>query len=148
MKSVMTRYAIAAALILSSAIAMAQEPRPYVEGTVTEVTYIKIKPGMFDAYLRWVATDRKQLMEAYKKAGIILDYKVYATQETHTAMEPDIILTVVYKNMAALDGLDDRQDAAGASIMGTRQKAAEAAISREQMREVLGSRLIRELVLK
>jgi hypothetical protein len=50
------------------------------EGPVVDVSYIKIKPGMFDAYMKWFATDRKAYMEELKKAGIILDWHVYGNQ--------------------------------------------------------------------
>ncbi len=52
------------------------------------------------------------------------------------------------KNFAALDGLDERVEAVDKTIFETRAKANAAAISREAMREVLGSQTIRELVLK
>jgi hypothetical protein len=148
MKTEMPKFLLAAALMLFSAIAAAEEARPYTEGRVTHVSYIKVKPGMFDTYLKWLATDHKPLMEEYKKQGIILDYKVYNTNESHNPSEPDLILTVVYKNMAAFDGLDERADPVAAKVFGPRQKRAEAAISREAMRELLGDRLIRELILK
>ncbi len=139
---------LAAALVVaSSSIAIAEEARPYTEGPVVNVSYIKVKPGMFDAYMKWVATERKALMEEYKKAGLILDYRVYST-EARGPRDPDIILTVTYKNFAALDGIDDRQDAVAAKLIPTRQKGNEMAIARESMREVLGSETIRELVLK
>lgn len=133
-------------LLLVSSAAMAADA-PFTEGPVTEVSFIKIKPGMFDAYMKWVATERKQLMDEQKKAGIILDYKVYGA-EAHNPNEADLILTITYKNMAALDNLDEKTEAIGNKVFGSQQKANEASISREQMRTVLGSQLIRELVLK
>ena len=131
----------------ATAGAVAQEARPYAEGAVTEVSYIRTKPGMFDAYMKWVATERRALMDGQVKAGIILGYRIYVTQP-RSPRDPDIILTVTYKNLAAMDGLDEKVDAVGKTIWATRQKANEAEISREAMREVLGSELIRELVLK
>jgi hypothetical protein len=148
MKTEMPKFLLAAMLLLVCTVAAAEEPRPYTEGPVTHVSYIKIKPGMFDAYMKWLATDYKQLMEESKKQGIILDYKVYSTNEAHVASDPDMVLMVVYKNMAALDGLSERLDPITAKTFGTRQKRDEAAISREAMREVLGDRFIRELILK
>ncbi len=133
-------------LLLVSSAAMAAD-EPYTEGPVTEVSFIKVKPGMFEAYMKWVATERKQLMDEQKKAGIILDYKVYGA-EAHNPNEADIILTITYKNMAALDNLGEKTEAIGNKVFGSQQKANEASISREQMRTVLGSQLIRELVLK
>jgi hypothetical protein len=146
MKISALRAVACASLLLVSSAAIAAD-QPYSEGTVTEVSYIKIKPGMFDAYMKWVATERKQLMEEQKKAGVILDYRVYGA-EAHNPGEPDIILTVTYKNMAALDNLDDKTEAIGNKVFGSQAKANEGTISREAMRTVLGSQLIRELVLK
>ena len=59
-----------------------------------------------------------------------------------------MVLFVVYKNMAALDSLYERMEPLAAKAMGPRQKRADAAVSREAMREVLGDRYIRELILK
>ncbi|HXR20782.1 MAG TPA: hypothetical protein VN757_12720 [Steroidobacteraceae bacterium] len=144
----MPKFLLAAAMMLFATIAAADETRPYTEGAVTHVSYVKVKPGMFNTYMKWLATDYKSLMEEYKKQGIILDYKVYNTNEAHNPSEPDLMLTVVYKNMAALDGLEERTDPLTAKVFGTRQKRDEAAISREAMRELLGDRFIRELILK
>ena len=137
--------AVSATFVASGAVA--QEARPYTEGAVTEVTYIRIKPGMFDAYMKWVATERRALMDGQLKAGIILGYKIFVAQP-RSPRDPDLILTVTYKNLAAMDGLEDKVESVGKTIWATRQKANEAEISREAMREVLGSELIRELVLK
>ena len=52
--------------------AFADDSKSYTEGTVTEVTAIRTKPGMFDAYIKWLDTTGKQLREDEKKAGLIL----------------------------------------------------------------------------
>ena len=67
MKALSTRLLAAASLSLACAICVADD-RPYTEGAVTEVSYIRTKPGMFDEYMKWVATQRKQEMEEMKKA--------------------------------------------------------------------------------
>lgn len=149
MKTQLPKFLLTTALMLSGALATAaDEPRSYTEGPVSHVSFIKVKPGMFDNYLKYLATTYKPLMEEYKKQGIILDYKVYEASETHSPSEPDLVLTVTYKNMAALDGLAEKTDPLAAKVFGTRQKQAEAAISRESMRESVGDQFIRELILK
>jgi hypothetical protein len=147
MKNILSKLLVAAVLVGSSALVSAKEELPYSEGPVVEVSYIKIKPGMFDAYMQWLSTGWKQVNEEYKKAGIILEAKVYscAARNPH---EADLILMVTYKNMAALDNLDERTSAIDEKFFGSRQKSNEAAIDREKMREVLGFEYIRELVLK
>lgn len=138
-----------AAILLAGAcsLAAAQEARPYTDGTVTVVSFIKTKPGMFDTYMKWVASDRKALMDEYKKQGVIIDYHVYSAQP-RSPDDADIILTVTYKNWAAFDGLSDRQDSVIAKVIGSRQKANEQSISREAMRTQLGSQVIQEMLLK
>jgi hypothetical protein len=147
MKNILSRLLVGAVLVASSALVSAKEELPYTEGPVIEVSYIKIKPGMFDTYLKWLSTDWKQLNAEYIKAGIILDAKVYSCT-ARNPHEADLALVVTYKNMAALDNLDERTAAIDEKVWSSRQKANEAAIGREKMREVLGSELIRELVLK
>jgi hypothetical protein len=148
MKTQLLKCLLANALLAVSAIAAADEARPYTEGPVTNVSYVTLKPGMFNTYLKFLASTYKPLMEQLKRQGIVLDYKVYSTNESHNPSEPDLLLTVTYKNMAALDGLAERMDAVAEKLLGSRQKRDEAAVSRESMRQVTGNRILRELILK
>ena len=147
MRSIIVRFSTVTALFLASTLALADDAPPYSEGPVTEVTYIKVKSGMFEDYMKWLATDRKRLMDEYKKAGIILDSKVYGAA-ARSPSEPDLILTVTYKNLAAMDNLEERTRAIDEKVVGSTKTANEGAISRDKMREVLGSEIIRELILK
>jgi hypothetical protein len=134
-------------LALPAAQALAGEGDPYAEGNVVELSFIKIKPGQFDAYMSYLATTYKALLEEQKKAGLIVDYAVYGAQ-AGSPSEPDLILSVTYKNWAALDGLDDKTEPIVNKAFGSQQKANEAQVDREKMREVLGSERIQQLVLK
>ena len=63
--------------------------------------------------------------------------------------EPDLYLVVTYKNMAAFDGLDDRvEPIMEKTFNATQQQMTQAGIERGKMRTILGSEMIRELVLK
>ena len=127
--------------------ASAQE-RPYTEGPVVAVSYIRVKPGMFDKYMKYLDTDYKRVMEAQKKEGVILDYAVYQSPKTQQD-DWNILLTVTYKNMAALDNLRDRSEPIMLRTTNrTSDQAAQAAIERESMREAAGSRLLRQLILR
>jgi hypothetical protein len=126
--------------------AHAQEAKPYKEGMVTDVSYIKIKTGRFDDYMRFLSTSYKANMEAQKKAGLIVGYNIYSVQ-AKSPREPDIILTTTYTNMAALDRTDDF-DAVSVKAIGPTAAQNKAAMDRDAMREVLGSERMRELVLK
>ena len=127
--------------------AAADEARVYKEGPVTVVTYVKVKPGQFDNYMKFLDTTYKPLQEELIKAKVTVGYKIYSNQarDPHDA---DLILSVTYPNMAALDNLADRTDAIAEKFGGNRDKRNQAAADRESMREILGSKDIRELILK
>ena len=141
--------AVAAAALSMSTIstALADDSKSYTEGTVMEVTSIRTKPGMFDAYMKWLDTTGKQLREDEKKAGIILDYAVYAVTP-RSPQDPNVYLTITYKNMAALDGLEDRVEPFMKKIWASRDASAKASADRESLREIIGTELIRKLELK
>lgn len=141
--------AIAVAVLSMGAISpvFADDSKSYTEGPVSEVTSIRTKPGMFDAYMKWMDTTGKQLREDEKKAGLIVDYAVYATRPRSPG-DPDIYVVITYKNMAALDGLEDRVEPLMRKIWSTRDAANKANVDRESLREILGSQIIRQLNLK
>jgi hypothetical protein len=61
--------------------------------------------------------------------------------------EPDVILTVTYPNMAALDRNRDF-DRIGAQVAGTFSEQNKAFADRGSIRDVIGSELLREMLLK
>ena len=128
--------------------AFAQEnPRAYTEGNVVVVSYIRTEPGKFDDYMSYLATTYKALMVDYKAAGIILDYAVYSSQPVNEH-DPDLILTITYKNLAALDNLDARTDPIAKKVWSTLQASNQASAERGKVRTVLGGRMLRQLNLK
>lgn len=135
------------AFVVMSGSATAAD-RPYSEGPVSIVTSVKVQPGMDDAYMAWLQSNWKKSLEAQKAAGIVLGYAVYGTQARSPA-EPDLYLVVTYKNMATFDGLDDRvEPIMEKTFNSTQQQMAAASIERGKMRTIMGSEMIRELVLK
>jgi hypothetical protein len=146
MHQIASRLLITTLLALPCAASLADD-RPYTEGSVVDVSFIRTKPGMFDKYMKWLDTQRKQEMDELKKAGVIVSYGVFAV-EPRSPHDPDVILTVTYKNMAALDDLDAKSDAIMKKVYGSLDAAEKGDADREAMREVVGSELIRELALK
>jgi hypothetical protein len=144
MKAVATLVGLALAFVVTTT--SGADTKPFTDGPVTEVSYVKTKPGKFLAYMQYLDTTYKQIMEANKKAGLIVDYAVYAATP-RTPQDADVILTIVYANMAALDKSDEA-DAVAEKIAGSMEAQSKAAIDRESLREVLGSELIRQMILK
>ena len=124
----------------------AQDQRQYTEGPVTLVQEIGVEYGHFAEYIDWLNSTWKPTMEATKKAGIIIDYKVFSSTPP-SPDHPDIILWITYKNMAALDrGVEE--EAVAKKVIGSTEVQNKARVARTEYRKVLGTEYIRELILK
>src|SRR6202167_5206041 len=126
--------------------ARAQDERQYTDGPVTEVDYIHVEYGHFEEYIDWLNSTWKPTMEATKKAGLIIDYKVFSATPK-SPDQPNIYLWITFKNMAALDKGVELEDVARKVICST-EVQNKARVGRNEYRKVLGSELIRELILK
>ena len=126
--------------------ARAQDERQYTDGPVTEVNYIHVEYGHFEEYIDWLNSTWKPTMEATKKAGLIIDYKVFSATPK-SPDQPNIYLWITYKNMAALDkGVE--QEAVAKKIICSTECQNKARVGRNQYRKVLRRVYIRELILK
>ena len=126
--------------------ARAQDERAYTEGPVTSVNYIRVEYGSFESYIDWLNSTWKPTMEATKKAGLIIDYKVF-TATPKSPDQPNIILWITYKNMAALDKGVEQEEVAK-KVIGSTEVQNKARVARNEYRKLLGGELIRELILK
>jgi hypothetical protein len=127
--------------------ARAQDERQYTEGPVTEEDYIQVEYGHFEEYIDWLNSTWKPTMEAMKKAGLIIDYKVFRLTPK-SADQPNIVLWITYKNgMAAFDKGAELEDVAK-QVIGSTEFQNKARVHRNDYRKVLGTEYIRELILK
>jgi L-rhamnose mutarotase len=126
--------------------ARAQDERQYIDGRVTDVAYIRVEYGRFEEYIDWLNSTWKPTMEATKKAGLIIDYKIF-TATPKSPDQPNIFRMITYKNMAALDkGVEEEEVAK--KVIGSTEVQNKARVARNDYRRLLGSELIRELILK
>src|SRR5262244_1845798 len=126
--------------------ARAQDVRHYTEGAVTFVQEIAVEYGHFEEYIDWLNSTWKPTMEATKKAGLIIDYKVFSATP-QSPDHPSIILWIIYENMAALDrGVEEEEIAK--KVIGSTEVQNKARVGRNEYRKVLRREYIRELILK
>jgi hypothetical protein len=123
------------------------DERAYTEGPVTEVDYIGVEYGHFEEYIDWLNSTWKPTMEATKKAGLIIDYKVFRLTPK-SPDQPNIILTITYKNAAAALDKGIELEAVAKIVIGSTEVQNKARVGRNEYRKVLGSEYIRELILK
>jgi len=136
-------FAVLPALVLP---AIAQD-KPYKEGSVWALTFIKVKPGMFDVYMRDVGPIRKQVMDEAKKQGLVLSYKLFGGSSANHA-DWDVLFMDEYKNWAAFDGLTKKFEAIQGKLIGNEEKRTRLMIKRTDVREIVGEKVMQELILQ
>ena len=134
-------------LLLLGVSLYAQIVRPTHNGTVWTLAFIHVKPGMDPAYDKYLAGDWKKEQEALKAAGMILSYKVIGT-EAHSPTDWNLMLMVEYKDLATLEANEDKADAMLQKMFGGDEKVMQGYKDRTDIREVLGTRLAREIILE
>jgi hypothetical protein len=135
------------ALALLCGAVFSQVSRPYRNGTVWNIAFIRVKPGMDQAYMNYLATSWKKEQEASKKEGLILSYKVLST-EPHTTGDWNLLLLTEYKDLATMEANEPKMDALTQKVIGDDQKQMQGYRERAEIREVQGERLAREIILE
>ena len=156
MKRLINVSALAVALLLSAS-AFAQDAantrvpnvRGYSYGPVTEVDYIHVEYGHFDEYMAWVTSTWVPTMEAEKRAGLIIGYRVFQASPK-SPDDANVYLEITFRNMAAYAGdIGDQADAFEAVTEHVICNSAcqnQARVHRNEIRRVLGTEVTREIV--
>lgn len=148
-KTIILSMCLAASLL--SLNARAEDERGYTYGPVTQVDYIHVEYGHFAEYMAWVTSTWVPTMEASKKAGLIIDYKVFQA-EPKSPDQPNVYLEITYKSMAAYAGdIGDKADAFEAvteKVICSSACQDQARVHRNEIRKVLGTEVTREIIFK
>lgn len=130
-----------------SAVVYAQVSRPYRNGSVWTIGFIRVKPGMDTAYMNYLATEWKRNQEALKKEGLILSYKVITT-EAHGTGDFNVMLLTEYKDLATMEANQSKAESVNQQVIGNDAKQMQGYKDRLEIREVLQNRLAREIILE
>ncbi len=133
--------------ILMSLTASSQTTKPYTNGSLWQVSFVQVKPGMGNAYLKNLSENWAKAMKQAKTDGLIMDFKVL-NGESATKDDWNLMLMIQIKNHAALDGLDDKMEIIRNKMMGDEDAQMKAAISRNDLRQLFGAKLTQELIFK
>ena len=120
---------------------------PYNEGPVWTLTMIKTKTGLADEYIKQITGTVKPVYDEEKKQKVILDYKIL-NGEASDPHDFNILILVEYPNWAAFDTLREKMDPVVAKVMGSQDQQKELAVKRLDVREILGTKTMREITLK
>jgi len=141
---------LVALVVLSLPIAslcFAQSDAPYNEGPVWLLTMIRTKPGMSDDYIKSLGQTVKLVSDEAKKQGIIMDYKILLG-DASDPHDYNILLMQEVKNFAAYDGIREKLDPITKKLVGNQDQQRQLAIKRVEVREILGTKRMREITLK
>jgi hypothetical protein len=139
---------VGALLVMAAALTLhAQAQRPWRNASVWQITFVKMKAGMDNAYLTHLAGEWKREQDALKKEGLTLSYKVIGS-ESHGPTDWNLMLMVEWKNLATLEASEQRVDALGQQLFGGDQKIQAGYTDRLAIREIIADRLAREIVLQ
>lgn len=138
--------AMALAMLALPTDGFAQE-RPYTEGTVWDISYVRTAPGQFDNYLQDLAAHWKRVNDEAIRQGHVVSYKILSAQPGNRN-DWNLMLLVEYPNMAAMDEAAAKFDPIVAQVFGSIPASERATVERSQLREILGGKLTRELILK
>ena len=135
------------ATLLTALPARAQSPN-YDVGQVWRVTYYHIKPGQGEAFWKDLRENLKPVYESLKKEGLIVDYKAWINVTTDHPDDWDVAVGLMVANYAAIDQLDAKAATSVAKHYGSREAMIEAGKKRNDLREVVASKLAREVMPK
>jgi hypothetical protein len=139
-----TKFMLFAVLLTAATTTFAQD-RGYKHGSVWSIGFIKTGPNMSMDYLKSLKTTWKAVSDEAVKQGLIVSYKILEG----TAANPDdwnIMLMQEFKNMAALDGNEDKWDALEKKVVGDDATMKKLNETRVNMRTIYGGKLVREII--
>jgi hypothetical protein len=142
----MIRAVLVLALLVAVPMSAAAQEAPYREGPVWELRFIRVHPGMGDDYLNNLRGGWRKTLEAMKAEGVVTSYKVISSQPA-SRDDWGLLLMVEYPNMAALDRVDALFRKIGAEMAGGEEAQRAGVTQRAQIREIIGGKLGRELIL-
>jgi hypothetical protein len=145
----LTRFgALAMLLVALTAVPIAHSQVPYNQGPVERVTLIHVLPGHFDAFMADLKKNVVPLWDAEKNSGLIVDYQIFLNQTTAGTEDWDLGFAIVYKNMAALDGLPDKVYDIRMKHYGDRDAEQKVIDKRVENAHVVSSMLLRDITLR
>ncbi|MDO8863456.1 hypothetical protein Q6D67_17280 [Haliea sp. E1-2-M8] len=130
-------------LLLTPMLAFAEAP--FKQGTYWEVTSVEVHPGKFDAYIENLNDLWRKQMDKLIKEKKVVGYKLLSNVHAREG-EPNLWLMVEWKSAGdMLDQPDEYWDKLMSDMVGSREDSAKRNIERGELRDIMGSTLVREV---
>ena len=134
-------------LLLLAVSVYGQVHKYFTPGTVWGVTTIKIHPGMDQAYLEYLDTQLKKESDISIKNGFMKSYKILRSQDDDSGW--NMLILREYDSFASLEKNEEKADEVLRQATGIDdQKGMQGYTDRSKIRDVMGTKFMREVILK
>ena len=145
---VLAVFGIALLAAFGSSSVLAQDhSRGWEDGHIVQVTEVHIKDGMFNAYINDLNNVWRKFIEAQIEDGDVIEYGMFVNPDRRKG-EPDLFLTVTFKNWAAYDRGVEYFEELGEKVMGSMDEMREANIDRGELRTIGSTMTLQEIKFK
>jgi len=146
-KHKLTLSALLAVLLLLAVSVYGQVHKYYTPGSVWGVTTIRIHPGMDQAYLEYLGTQLKKQSDISIKNGFMKSYKILRAQDDDSGW--NMLILREYESFASLEKNEEKADEVLRQATGIDdQKNMQGYMDRSKIRDVMGTKFMREVILK
>ena len=134
-------------LLLLAVSVYGQVHKYFTPGTVWGVSMIRIHSGMDQAYLEYLDTQLKKESEISIKNGFMKSYKILRGQDDDSSW--NMLILREYDSFASLEKNQEKADEVLRQATGIDdQKGMEGYMDRSKIRDVVGTKFMREVILK
>ena len=134
-------------LLLLAVSVYGQVHKYFTPGSVWGVTTIRIHPGMDQAYLEYLDTQLKKESDISIKNGFMKSYKILRGQDDDGGW--NMLILREYDSFASLEKNEEKADEVLRQATGIDdQKGMQGYMDRSKIRDVMGTKFMRELILK
>jgi hypothetical protein len=134
-------------LLLLAVSVYGQVHKYFTPGSVWGVTTIKIHPGMDQVYLEYLDAEFKKESDISVKNGFMKSYKILRSQGDDSGW--NMLILREYESFASLEKNEEKADEVLRQATGVDdQKGMQGYMDRSKIRDVTGTKYMRELILK
>ena len=138
---------LAVVALLAAIPVFGQIYRYYNPATIWTVTTIRINSGMDPAYLQYLDGQFKKESDAAVKAKYMKSYKILRAIDDDTSW--NMLILREYDSLASMEANQEKADALSRQVLGDDDtKQMQGYEDRSKVRQVLGTKTMRELTLK
>jgi hypothetical protein len=148
MKRTPVKLLVILATVLLAVPVFGQIYRYYTNGSIWTVSMIRIETGQDPAYLQYLDSSLKKESDAEVKAKYMKSYKILRTLDDDSGSWNMLILRE-YASLASMEADEEKSDNLSRQILGeddTKQMVGYQ--NRAKVRQIIGTRTMRELILK